>query len=145
MVILAEREVAVAKSVEMTSDIQDIPFTVLEATSNLAENLAQSEPFLRFKAAEGKLNSDQEALRLLKEFSVLQQKIRTQQNNGGISENDIKQLRALQNAISTNETIQDYQLTQELAVAFLREVNQEISQLIGIDFSSLTRRSGGCC
>lgn len=134
-----------AKSVEMTSDIQDIPFTVLEATSNLAENLAQSEPFLRFKAAEGKLNSDQEALRLLKEFSVLQQKIRTQQNNGGISENDIKQLRALQNAISTNETIQDYQLTQELAVAFLREVNQEISQLIGIDFSSLTRRSGGCC
>ena len=33
----------------------------------------------------------------------------------------------------------------ELAVAFLREVNQEISQLLGIDFASLTRRSGGCC
>ena len=140
-----EREAAVAKSVETTSDVKDIPITVLEASSALAENLAQSEPFLRFKAAEGKLNADQEALRLLKEFSELQQKIRAQQNNGGISESDIKRLRALQNAIGVNETIQDYQLMQELAVAFLREVNLEISQLLGIDFSSLARRSGGCC
>lgn len=34
---------------------------------------------------------------------------------------------------------------QELSVAFLREVNQEISQLLGVDFASLARRSSGCC
>jgi cell fate (sporulation/competence/biofilm development) regulator YlbF (YheA/YmcA/DUF963 family) len=75
----------------------------------------------------------------------MQQKIRSQQYSGTISESDLTRLRALQSAIGANETIQDHQLTQELAIAFLREVNQEISNLLGVDFASLARRSGGCC
>lgn len=145
MEALAGREAAVDKGTEMTSAISAISITMLEATSDLAENLAQSEPFLRFKAAEARMNADHEALRLLAELSGLQQKIRTKQSSGAISESDIKRLRALQSEISINETIQDYRLVQELAVAFLREVNQEVSQLLGIDFASLARRSGGCC
>ena len=133
------------KKTEMTSEISAVLTTMLEATYSLAVNLAQSEAFLRFKAAEAKLNADQEAQLLLTEFSELQRKIRTQRQSDAISEIDIKRLRALQNAIGTNDTIQDYELMKELAVAFLREVNQEISQLLGIDFASLTRRSGGCC
>lgn len=130
---------------EMTSSIGAISITMLEATSALAENLAQSEPILRFRAAEGKLNADPEALQLLAELSELQQKIRSRQNSDPITELEIKRLRALQSAVGANETIQDYRVTQELAVAFLQDVNQEISQLLGIDFASLTRRSGGCC
>ena len=145
METLAGREAAVDKGTGMTSALLTMPATMVEATSALAENLAQSEPVLRFRAAEAKLNSDPDALRLLTEFSELQRHIRTQQLASAISETEIKRLRALQNAIATNETIQDYGVTQELAVAFLREVNQEISQLLGIDFASLTRRSGGCC
>jgi cell fate (sporulation/competence/biofilm development) regulator YlbF (YheA/YmcA/DUF963 family) len=141
----AGREVVVAKDIEMTSAINTISITMLEATSALAENLAQSEPFLRFRAAEVRMNADPQALRLLTEFSEAQQKIRTQQQSGAISANDLKRLRMLQSEIGTNEAIQDYQLAQELAVAFLKEVNQEISQLLGIDFASLARRSGGCC
>lgn len=134
-----------AKSMDTISDVKDIPVQLLEASSALAENLVQSEPFLRFKAAENTLNADPEALQLLKEFSELQQKLRNQQLSSVIEESDIQRLRELQSKISTNETIQNYGLAQELAVAFLREVNQEISQLLGIDFASLTRRSGGCC
>lgn len=145
MEALAGREAAVDKGTEMTSAIGAISITMLEATSNLAENLAQSEPFLRFKAAESRLNADHEAMRLMTELSEIQQKVRTQQYSSGISEGDIKRLRALQSAVGANETIQDYGLAQELAVAFLREVNQEISQLLGIDFASLARRSSGCC
>lgn len=145
MEVLAGREAAVGKSTETTSAVNTISSTMLEATSNLAENLAQSEPFLQYKAAEGKLNSDHEALKLMRELSELQQKIRTQQYSVGISNSDLNRLRGLQNAIGTNETIQEYELAQEMAIAFLQEVNQEISQLLGIDFSSLTRRSGGCC
>jgi len=111
----------------------------------MAENLAQSEPFLRLKAAEAELNADLEALRILQELAALQQKIRGQQYSSSVSESDLKQLRALQNAVNANETIADFQMTQELAVAFLREVNDEISQLVSIDFASLTRRAGGCC
>lgn len=141
MEVPAGREAAVGNEIEMTSTINILSTTMLEATSSLAENLAQSEPFLRYKAAEEKLNADHEALRLLTELSELQQKIRSQQYSGGISEEDLKQLRTLQNAVGTNETIQEYGLAQELAVAFLREANQEISNLLGVDFASLTNRS----
>ena len=89
----------------MTSNIAGVFITLLEVTSSLAENLAQSDPLLRYKAAEQRLHADPQAI----------------------------------------ETIQDHLMTQELAVAFLREVNQEISQQLGVDFASLARRSSGCC
>ena len=122
-----------------------ISITMFEATTNLADQLSQSEEFLRFKIAEAKLNADQEAQKLLREYSELQQKIRAQQNSAAIPESDYKRLRELQMAIGANETIQDFEIKQELAVAWLREINQEISQLLGIDFASFTRRSSGCC
>ena len=140
-----KQEAAVDKGIVMTSAQNAISATILEATSSLAENLVQSEPFLRLQAADRRLHADQEAMRLLTEFAELQQKIRAQQQSGAISESDIKRLRVLQGTISTNNTIQEHGLAQEIAAAFLREVNQEISNLLGVDFASLTRRSGGCC
>lgn len=134
-----------AKEIEMTSNIAGVSITLLEATSSLAENLTQSEPFLRYIAAVQRLHADPQAMQLLSDLSALQQKIRRQQNTGAISQVDLTQLRALQSAVGTNETIQEHLMTQELAVAFLREVNQEISQLLGVDFASLARRSSGCC
>ncbi len=132
------------KENELSSATSALSITMLEATSSLTENLAQSEPFLRLKAAEERFKANREAVQLLKNLSELQQKIRQEQYSGGISENDLKQLRALQGAAFENEAIQDYGMAQDLAVAFLREVNQEISQLLGIDFASLTRRAGRC-
>ena len=67
-----------AKEIEMTSNIAGVSITLLEATSSLAENLAQSEPFLRYKAAEQRLHADQQAMQLLSDLSALQQKIRRQ-------------------------------------------------------------------
>lgn len=145
MVLRVKQEVAVGKATEMTSTQNAISASLLEATTVLAGNLAQSEPFLRYKAAEAKLNADRLAPQILANLSALQQKIRKQQQSGVVTESDLKQLRSLQSAMGANEIIQDYLLTQELAIAFLREVNQEISQLLGIDFASLTRRSSGCC
>ncbi len=133
------------KATESTSSVTGIPTTVLEATGSLANNLAQSEPFLRYEAAEQRLHADTQAMQLLSDLSALQQKIRQQQYSGSISQKDLTQLRALQSAVGANEVIEDYMMTEELAIAFLREVNQEISQLLGVDFALLARRSSGCC
>jgi Uncharacterized conserved protein len=122
-----------------------VPNVLLEATSQLTENLVQSEQILRFQEATRKLQSDKEATVLLTEFSILQQKLRGRQRSTQISEEDIKRLRVLQNAISTNEIIQEKELAEEYAIAFLHEVNQEISNILGVDFATLARRSGGCC
>lgn len=138
---LVGQEVAVGK----TAKVPVVPNTLLEATSQLTGNLVRSEQFLRLQEAARKLQSDKEATALLAEFLDLQQKIRIQQRSTQISKEDIKRLRELQNAIMTKETIQEKELAEECAAAFLREVNQEISNMLGVDFASLARRSSGCC
>jgi len=145
MEIPAIREVAVDNSENKTSKMNGISEKLMEATSSLAMNLAQSEPFLQFKAAEQKLKADQQAMQLLADLEEIQQKIRTQQYSNSVSESDFTRLRELQNAIGINETIQERARALENAIVFLREANQEISNLLGIDFASLARRSTGCC
>ena len=130
---------------EMSSIKNSIPTRVLEATSVLAQNLLKSESLIQYQEAERKLQADKTAMQLLTDISGLQQQIRSQQHNGSLSESDINRLRELQLSISTNDAIMKYNLAKQMAESLLKEVNQEISQLMGIDFASLTRRSGGCC
>ena len=129
----------------MDSPLSNLSEPLSAAAAALAENLLQSEPFVRYHQADRLLHEDQQATRLLEEFSKLQQDIRTRQYSEKITEEDIKRLRQLQTDVATNIVIQDQGLKQEMAVAFLKEVNQEISSLLGVDFASLTRRSSGCC
>ena len=137
--------VAVDNGAEMTTTISLLSTKMLEATTNLASNMAQSEVVLNFRTAQAKLQTDEEAQSLLTELSEIQQKIRSQQFSGSFSETDIERLRTLQNSFGSNESIQNYQSRNELEVNFLREVNQEISQVLGIDFAALARRTGGSC
>jgi cell fate (sporulation/competence/biofilm development) regulator YlbF (YheA/YmcA/DUF963 family) len=125
----------VGKAIDTTAVQTVISVPLSQTASALAENLVQSEPFLRFQEADRKLHGDQEAMGLLAEAAAVQKKVRSQGQSGDISERDI----------SSNDTIREQEKARALAVDFLREVNQEISNLIGIDFSTLTRRSGGCC
>ena len=133
------------KAIEMTSTLNVLSAPLLEVTSVLAEHLMQSEPFVHFHEADRKLHENQEAMGLLTEAADLQQRVRGQRKSSDISESDIQRLRELQDIINANETIQEQHKARELAVAFLREINQEISGLLGIDFASLTRRPSKCC
>jgi len=47
--------------------------------------------------------------------------------------------------IAENEIIQEYNLAQESVKKFLKDVSQEISQIIGVNFTILVQRSRGCC
>jgi cell fate (sporulation/competence/biofilm development) regulator YlbF (YheA/YmcA/DUF963 family) len=147
MAPLAGQGVVVDKDIEMTSNLAvaiDISPVMLEATQTLAQALLQSEPFIRYQEADRKLNADQDAMQLLADLSEAQSKIRKQQASNAVSESDLSRLRELHNAMRTNDTILAYGMAQQEAIAFLQEVNQEISSLLGFDFASLTRRSGVC-
>lgn len=133
------------RDLEMKAQSSILSDGMLVAVSELIENLVQSEPFLKYQEAQNKLQADPEAMRLLAELSEMQQNIRAQQYAGNFSEEDLSQLRKLQSEVYTQDVIQEHGYAQELAVAFLREVNQEISSLIGVDFASLARRSDGAC
>jgi cell fate (sporulation/competence/biofilm development) regulator YlbF (YheA/YmcA/DUF963 family) len=128
----------------MNTDIKSIPTNLLQATTTLAENLLQSEPFLRYNKSYKKLEEDTQASLLLQNLSQTQAELRRKQSQSKISEEEVNALRELQQQAQSNKVIVEYAEAQQAAIESLREINQEISNLIGVDFGSLARRSG-CC
>lgn len=114
-----------------------------EAAGSLASNLAQSEPFVRYKQAIQALDADPKASDLLQRLALAQADLRTRQFESNVPQEVLINLRDLQQTARVNEIILNYSQTQQAAIAYIREINQEISQLLGVDFGSLARRS--CC
>lgn len=125
----------------MENPMVRLPENLQAATQALSENLCAAEPFVRYNRAQARLDGDRQAKELLNQLSTTQAKIRTMQSNGGLAQTDIDTLRALQNEVQHNRTIMDYANAQQTAVSYLREINQEISQLLGVDFAALARQS----
>jgi cell fate (sporulation/competence/biofilm development) regulator YlbF (YheA/YmcA/DUF963 family) len=126
--------------------IEPVPLSpdLMAATEALAVNVRQSEPFVLYHLAREALESDSEAQALIKRLSEAQAEVRTSQARGQVTQANIEQLRALQGRAQVNRIITDYARTQQAAIAYLREVNQDISELLGVDFASLARQAT-CC
>ena len=118
----------------------NLPPELIGAVDALIQNLNSSEPFLAYKKSQEQMHSDPQAHTLLERLSVLQKEIRGKQTGGGITQEDLKNLRAAQAEVQSNGTIIAYATSQQAAVGFLREINREISQLLGVDFASLARQ-----
>ncbi|MGB9585796.1 MAG: YlbF family regulator [Anaerolineales bacterium] len=112
-----------------------------EATQSLVENILASEAFVQYQRAQIRLNSNPEAMGLLRQLSQLQAEIRKKQSNGGVTQEDIQMLRRVQQNVQNNRIIMDYARSQEEAVNFLRQINNEISQLLGVNFATLANRA----
>jgi cell fate (sporulation/competence/biofilm development) regulator YlbF (YheA/YmcA/DUF963 family) len=118
-----------------------LPERLQVAVEVLSENLLAAEPFILYERAQIRLNADRQAKSLLEQLSTLQAKIRSGQINGGVTQKCIDQLRTLQGKVQQNQTIMEYARAQQTATDYLREINQEISQLVGMDFASLARQT----
>lgn len=108
-----------------------------EATEALALILLSAEPIVVYHQAKARFDSDPLARELIERLSAAQSDIRLRQAQGSVKQADLERLRALQREVQSNRVIMDYARAQEAAIAYLPQVNQEISQLIGIDFASL--------
>ena len=114
---------------------------LMAATQALAENLLASEPFALYHQAYTRFDADPQARGLIERLSQAQTDLRRKQASGGVTQAEVDQLRQLQSAAHANRVVVDYAQTQQAAVNYLRTINQEISQLIGVDFASLTKKS----
>lgn len=119
----------------------NLPEELVAATEELAEYLLAAEPFIVYKRAQNQFKVDVQAQSMLEQLSTLQSSLRSAQSNLNVSETDIQQLRALQNEVRQNTTIMEYSRAQQSAINYLREINQEISQLLGLDFAALARQT----
>ncbi len=112
-----------------------------QATQNLG-NALKNVPVLRTYAdALAKMEADVHATALLDELQRTQADIRTRQSNGGVTAADTARLRQLQADVQAHPTIAAFLAADQQAKAYLPQVNQAISKLIGIDFASLGRVS----
>jgi len=120
--------------------------TVEGATRELAQKLRASPPIAAFWQAKERLDTDEDAQKLLAELQERQQALmRKQQNGHGITQEAIDALRRLQGEAQRNPVITAYTQAQQQAQAFLPIVNTEISQLLGMDFGALSGAGAGSC
>ena len=113
-----------------------LPPSMQEAADALIGNLLASEAFIRYQQSQAHLNEDHGARSLLNQLSQAQSDLRKKQANSGVIQAEIDNLRTLQEQVQHNNVIMTYAQTQQEAVNFLREINNEISQLLGINFAS---------
>ena len=114
---------------------------VQEAAGAFTGNLLASEAFIRYQRAQSRLNEDHRAHTLLEQLTQAQANLRKKQNSGSVTQAELDVLRAIQVQVQRNTVIMDYAEAQQQAVNFLREINDEISQLWGINFASFANHS----
>ncbi len=125
----------------MNNNTSPLTLELQQATESLIENLLASEAFQVYHRAQQELNSDPQARSLLERLSALQADLRRKQSLNAVSQADIEELRTVQRQVQTNQVIMQYARSQQEAVNFLREINAEISQLLGVDFAALAKQN----
>ena len=112
-----------------------------EATQLLVDNLLASEAFTQYQNARSDMDSDQEAHALMDQLGKSQARVRQMQAKGEVNQAEIDSLRLLQQRVLRNPVILDYLGSQQEAVNLLRDVNGEISELLGINFASFANHA----
>ncbi len=126
------------------SEPLSLPTELHAAADALVQNLLASEPFLAYHQSQAQLDSDAQARALLARFSAHQASLQRKQARGRVTQAEIEELGAIQAEVQANATIVACVQARQGAIDQLREVNQEISQLLGVDFASLARQTK-CC
>jgi len=111
------------------------------ATNSLIQNLLASEAFLVYQQSQAQMKSDSNASTLMERLSTLQTELRHKQSSNSVTQSDIDELRAVQAQVQANTAIMAYAQAQGVAVNFLREINQEIGQTLGVDFAALAKQN----
>ncbi len=114
-----------------------LPAGVREALAALELALLNAEPIIAYTRAQARLDASPEARDLIERLSAAQTDLRARQSRNTLTQADVDKVRALQREAQSNRVIMDLIEAQQAANAYLPEVNQEISALLGVDFAAL--------
>lgn len=114
----------------MTDDLET-------AANSLADQILESAAFTQARQAKERLEKDAPAMELLDLLRESQTILRWKQARNEVTQADVEELRRLQQQVMANEAISEYARAQQETVALLRELNQELTELVGMDLSSL--------
>ena len=114
------------------------------AAKRLGQALRASAPVRAHLDANATLEADADATSLLDAIVERQAELRVKQTDGGLTQADIDGLREFQSRVQAQPSIAAYMQTSQDVRALLSQVDQEITQVLGVDFARLARKSG-CC
>jgi cell fate (sporulation/competence/biofilm development) regulator YlbF (YheA/YmcA/DUF963 family) len=118
-----------------------LPVPVQESTQSLIDHLLASEVWIRYQKASAQFNENEEARDLLEQLTQAQARLRQKQGQGEVDQAEVNSLRLLRERVQRNSVIMTYAHSQQEAISFLREINQEVSQLLDINFASFASHS----
>lgn len=121
-----------------------IPASLLAATRALGDSLARAEPVVAFREAKARLDADERAQRLLREMAEIDAELRGRQADGTLTREDIDRARQAHFEASSDPAIQGFVDAQQVASAYLPEVNELISELLGFDFAAMAAAPASC-
>lgn len=116
----------------------------LTMVSQLNSELTDISIIKNYRNAQLKLNADATAMGLIRKLSDARNEMNKMQMAGTFIPEVLNNYGTLQNEVESNPIIMEYSLAQQEAVQFLKNVNYEISERIGLDFSTLIKRNNTC-
>lgn len=122
-------------------DIYKLPTALNQSLKNLIQSLTQSYELQNYLNAKHEYEADTTSFQLLQQLTAAQSELMQKQYDSQISRDDLKKIRDHQQRAKNNEKINAYSLSQQNAITFFREINDQISQLIGMNFAKLAKNS----
>jgi cell fate (sporulation/competence/biofilm development) regulator YlbF (YheA/YmcA/DUF963 family) len=114
------------------------------AADVLGAALARTKIIVAFKEARGRLDVDEHARALLDRMAEADGDARRKQAEGTLTQADIDHVRDIHREASLDPSIKGFVEAQQAATAYLPEVNELISELLGLDFASVAAAPANC-
>ena len=118
-----------------------IPNNLELELNNLAKCIKNSKPIQQYLSAQEQFMQDVVAHKLMEDLSNTQKTIRQKQFEFQVSRQNLEELRSLQEKAQENKVISLYANSQQEAISYLRKIDMEISNLLGIDFAKLAKKT----
>ena len=107
--------------------------------------LEKNESISAYRAAKGQSEENEELQQLRLTYSELLPELQQKQADGTLTQEDIKNLRSLQEQINQHPTSVELLRTLQESTPILKECNSTISRILGFDFSENAAPPSGCC
>ena len=122
-----------------------MPTDVLSnAVLSFARSLKSTDAVKMFIEARRRFESDEEVARSKEAFNQAAVSFREKQAAGTLTEQEINQIRILQSNLNQQPRLVEYLRAQQEMAELMQECNQQISELLGFDFSAIAVPSGSC-
>ncbi|MDZ7671742.1 MAG: YlbF family regulator [Halanaerobiales bacterium] len=109
-----------------------------------ANKLKKTEPFQSLEKIAKKLDSDEEAQKLLNKFTEIQKTCQQKQAKGELEQKDLQKLRQIRTELNQNKTIKKYYKVNNKAAAVCKQSFLKLSELMNMDLQKYVG-GGGCC